>query len=280
MVDFYMRESASGFRNVRMIALFPQMIGRLALASALCSALSFAQAPSLFSPAQERSAKAVQVNGQVSVLKDNSPWALQPGDWVNLRQVIVTGSDGFAVFQINDGSTFEVYPNSRVIFRNNAGGWKDLLDLYLGRVKVHIQKFGGQPNPNRVTTPTAVISVRGTVFDVQIEDEDATTLVTVDEGQVAVRHSLLPPSEPKLLNAGEYVRVYKNQPLAQKHFDKGGALRRTMQAATDAYYNIMLRTPRGGGGSPTGSVPPGRPADTEATPPPPPPAAPPPPPPL
>jgi ferric-dicitrate binding protein FerR (iron transport regulator) len=257
------------------------MILRLAIASAMGMALSFAQAPSLFSPERERSAKVIQSSGQVSVLKDNAPWALQPGDWVNLRQVIVTGPDGFALFQVNDGSTFEVYPNSRVIFRNNAGGWKDLLDLYLGRVKVHIQKFGGQPNPNRVTTPTAVISVRGTVFDVQIEDEDATTLVTVDEGQVAVRHSLLPPSDPKLLNAGEYVRVYKNQPLAQKQFDKGGALRRTMQAATDAYYNIMLRMPRGGsspGGVPTGG---GRPADTEATPPPPPPpAAPPPPPPL
>lgn len=233
---------------------------------------SFAQAPSLFAPERERSAQVMQSSGQVSVLKDSTPWALQPGDWVNLRQVIVTGADGFAVFQVSDGSTFEVYPNSRVIFRNNAGGWKDLLDLYLGRVKVHIQKFGGQPNPNRVTTPTAVISVRGTVFDVQIEDGDATTLVTVDEGQVAVRHSLLPPSEPKLLNAGEYVRVYKNQPLAQKSFDKGGALRRTLQAATDAYYNIMLRVPRGGG-SPAGGVPAGggRPADTEATPPPPPP---------
>ncbi len=266
-----------------MVNSFSQMMIRLAVASAMCMVSSFAQAPALFSPERERSAKLLQSNGQVSVLKDSSPWALQPGDWVNLRQVIVTGPDGFALFQVSDGSTFEVYPNSRVIFRNNAGGWKDLLDLYLGRVKVHIQKFGGQPNPNRVTTPTAVISVRGTVFDVQIEDEEATTLVTVEEGQVAVRHSLLPPSEPKVLNAGEYVRVFKNQPLAQKNFDKGGALRRTMQTATDAYYNIMLRIPRGGG-SPTGGVPTGggRPGDTEATPPPPPPpptTAPPPPPP-
>ena len=255
-----------------MVHLISPMTIRLAALAGLYVAMSFAQAPSLFSPERERSAKVMQSSGQVSVLKDNSPWALQPGDWVNLRQVIVTGADGFAVFQVSDGSTFEVYPNSRVVFRNNAGGWKDLLDLYLGRVKVHIQKFGGQPNPNRVTTPTAVISVRGTIFDVQIEDEDATTLVTVDEGQVAVRHTLLPPSEPKLLNAGEYVRVYKNQPLAQKSFDKGGALRRTLQAATDAYYPVRRRMPRGGG-SPTGGVPTGggRPADTEATPPPPPP---------
>ena len=248
-----------------------QLIFRFTLASTLGVAVVYGQAPSLFPEERERSAKMMQMSGQVSVLKDNNPWTLKVGDWVNLRQAIVTGADGFALFQVNDGSTFEVYPNSRVIFRNNGGGWKDLLDLMLGRVKVHIQKFGGQPNPNRVTTPTAVISVRGTIFDVQIEDEDGTTLVTVDEGQVAVHHSLLPPSDSKVLNAGEYVRVYKNQPLAQKAVDKGGALKRAMQVATDAYYNVMMRMPRGGSSSTSVPGGGGRPADTEATPPPPPP---------
>src|SRR5262245_33523640 len=88
-------------------------------------------------------AKVVQLTGQVNVLKDSAPWALQAGDLVYVKQVIVTGSDGFALLQVSDGSTFEVYPNSKVTFRNNPSNWKDLLDLYLGRVKVHIQKFGG-----------------------------------------------------------------------------------------------------------------------------------------
>ena len=57
-----------------------------------------------------------------------------------------------------------------------------------GRVKVHIQKLGGQPNNNRVTTPTAVISVRGTIFDVSVEDGES-TLVAVEEGLVEVRHA-------------------------------------------------------------------------------------------
>ena len=94
------------------------------------------------------------------------------------------------IFQVSDGSTFEVYPNSRVVFRANPSNLKDLLDLLLGRVKVHIQKLGGQPNNNRVTTPTAVISVRGTVFDVTVEDQES-TLVAVEEGLVEVRHALL-----------------------------------------------------------------------------------------
>ena len=111
--------------------------------------------PFIFS--SDVAAKVTQLTGQVSVLKDSTPWALQVGSVVQVRQVILTGGDGFAIFQVSDGSTFEVYPNSRVVFRANPSNLKDLLDLVLGRVKVHIQKLGGQPNNNRVTTPTAVI---------------------------------------------------------------------------------------------------------------------------
>ena len=201
-------------------------------------------------------AKVVTLNGQVSILRDSSPWALNVGDSVQPAQTIVTGVDGYALLQVSDGSTFEVFPNSRVVFRDNPGNWKDLLEVFLGRVKIQIQKIGGQPNYNKVRTPTAVISVRGTIFDVSVEDEDATTLVVVDEGQVEVRHALL-PSGIKTLNAGEWIRVYKGQPLQAKNVDHGGVLRGAMRAAADALYEVMYRTSRipsspGGGGTATG----------------------------
>jgi hypothetical protein len=200
-------------------------------------------------------AKVVTLNGQVSILRDNSPWALNVGDSVQPRQIIVTGVDGYAQLQVSDGSTFEVFPNSRVVFRDNPGNWKDLLEVFLGRVKIQIQKIGGQPNYNKVRTPTAVISVRGTIFDVSVEDEDATTLVVVDEGQVEVRHALL-PSGTKTLNAGEWIRIYKGQPLTAKSIDHGNVIRGAMRAAAEALYEVMYRTSRipsssGGGGVPT-----------------------------
>src|ERR1700682_4653575 len=110
----------------------------------------------------EAAAKVISLNGQVSVLRDTTPWALNVGDEVQARQVIITGPDGFAKFQVSDGSTFEVYPNSNVVFRKNPGNWRDLIDVLVGRVKIHIQKWGGQPNPNKIFTPTAVISRGGT----------------------------------------------------------------------------------------------------------------------
>lgn len=257
----------------------------LALVAALYVCPAYAQLPNLFPEDKQYAAQVLQLTGQVSVLKGREPWALNVGDWVQKRQEIVTGANGYALFQVNDGSTFEVFANSHVVFRNNAGDWKDLLDLFLGRVKVHVQKFGGQPNPNRVTTPTAVISVRGTIFDVQIEDNDATTLVLVEEGLVSVRHALIPTGTPKMLSQGEYLRVYKTQPLAKSNFDKGNALKRALQVASDAASAAIYRMPRGGAGGGTTPAPGGGglPGDTAGSapppPPPPPPAAPPPPPP-
>lgn len=243
---------------------------RTVFVSALAVACAAQTPPSFLT---EKAAKVMSLTGQVSVLRDSSPWALQVGDWVHVRQIILSGSDGYAQFQVNDGSTFEVFPNSRLVFRNNPGNLRDLLDVLIGRVKVHIQKFGGQPNSNRVQTPTAVISVRGTIFDVTVEDDDATTLIYVEEGSVAVRHALIPSGEPKILNAGDYIRVYKNQPLAQKSFDKGSAVQHGLRAAADAIYTILYRMPRtggGGGGVPGGGAP-RAPGDTGVEPPPPPP---------
>jgi hypothetical protein len=254
--------------------------GTFALTAMLFVCPAFAQLPNLFPEEKQYSAQVLQLTGQVSVLKGREPWVLNVGDWVQKRQEIVTGATGYALFQVNDGSTFEVFANSHVVFRNNAGDWKDLIDLFLGRVKVHVQKFGGQPNPNRVTTPTAVISVRGTIFDVQIEDTDATTLVLVEEGLVAVRHALIPSSAPKLLSEGEYLRVYKTQPIAKSNFDKGNALKRALQTASDAASAAIYRMPRGGAGGGTTTTPVpgggGLPGDTGGSAPPPPPPPPPP----
>lgn len=224
-------------------------------------------------------AKAITVQGNVSLVRDAGLWAVNFGDSIQPKQVIVTGPDGYAAFKVSDGSTFEVFPNSRVTFRNNPGNWRDMVDVWLGRIRVHIEKLGGQPNPNKVHTPTAVISVRGTTFDVAVDDDDETTRVAVEEGLVAVEHRLMPrDGDPRLLGAGDELVVYRNSPLANsRRMDRG----RILQVLADAVWNIMTRTPRLPGGSGPSTTPPptsggGLPGDTGATPPPP---APPPPPP-
>jgi hypothetical protein len=238
--------------------------------------IASAQVPAFDLSPGSGAAKLVSFSGQISVLRDSNPWALNLGDIVQPQQVIVTGPDGYGVFQVSDGSKFEVFPKSRVVFRENRGDWKEFLEIWLGKVRVQIEHPGGLPNNNKVRTPSAVISVRGTVFDVEVEDEDGTTLVLDEEGQVEVRH-LLKAGDPRVLNPGDFIRIYKNEPIARKLIDKGGALQRAARAASDAFYQAALNSAHNAATiARTASSASGAPADTKNGNPPPPPPPPPP----
>lgn len=169
------------------------------------------------------------------------------------QQTIVTGADGYAIFKIADGSTFNVYPNSRAVFRANPSDWKDMVDLYLGKIKVKIEHFGSVPNHNTVRTPTAVIAVRGTIFDVNVEDSDDTTLVLCEEGRVEVSH-ILQPGKSRMLEQGEWVRVFRNQPLAKQSVDRGMVMQRAVRAASDALNEVLLRRAGTASNGPTGAT--------------------------
>ena len=228
-------------------------------------------------------AKVIDLRGQVSVLKDGYPEALFLGKEVRPHGIIVTGPDGFAQFRIADGSTFQVFPNAKVVFRDNYPSLMDMVQVWLGRIRVQIDHRLG-PNPNRVSTPTAVISVRGTVFDVDVEDADHTTLVVVEEGTVDVRHLLRPSSIT--LNANEWVRVFADQPIAHV-IDRGPFVQEFLRRVKAALYDAVMTHPGGGNGGPVaggpasggaqgdqgknkGSGAPGAPPAPPGTPPPPP----------
>jgi hypothetical protein len=188
-------------------------------------------------------ATVIEMQGQVSVLRGGQV-ALFQNSTVAAKEEILTGPDGHAVFRISDGSTFEVFPKSHVIFQ---GQWtiEDMLQLFLGKIRVQIEHRNG-PNHKKVSTPTAVISVRGTVFDVSVEDDDGTTLVSVEEGQVEVRH-LLQPGPTKTLNQNESYRIFPNQPIA-----KVGGTSPGIEILWDRLKGIAAGVPLPGGG---GSVP-------------------------
>jgi len=232
--------------------------------------------------APEGAATITSMTGRVDVMRDSIPYVLNSGDWVKPGQMVVTGPDGWALFKLPDGSTFEVFANAHVVFRASPGNWTDLLDVLLGKIVVHIQKLNGQPNHNRVRTPTAVISVRGTIFDVNVEDDGDTTFVMVEEGLVYVEHVLLRTGKGIPLAPGQSIRVYKNVPLAQSNIDKGTVMQEVARGLARALYEVMLGRQRGGsaGSSIPTSTGGGSVGDTKApTPPPPPPPGPPPPPP-
>jgi hypothetical protein len=219
-------------------------------------------------------AQVVEAQGQVSLWRDNQEWALFPGNLVQLGQTIITGPDGFATLEVSDGSSFLVYPDSKVVFRKNPGSLRDLIDVFLGRVKIHINRLGGEPNPTRVYTPTAVISVRGTTFEVSVDESEVTTVFVV-EGTVGVRHQLLPSGKETVLEAGQSLVVDPLVPLAKAGVDGAGIANTAedvVRVAASLWRRIGQRSPGGtpsasGGGAP----PPSLPTDDKSPDPPPPP---------
>ena len=230
------------------------------------------------SDAGNYAARVVTLTGQVSVMKDFQPWALSAGDSIQVTQRIVTGADGHALLQVSDGSTIEVYPNSTFVFRQNPGSWRDLIDVFLGKVRVHIEHLGTTPNPNRVLTPVAVISVRGTTFDITVDDDDEATTVEVEDGTVEVRHALL-SGNAAVLSSGAVYRVYRDEPIAQG-MDKGNAAKQALRIVVNVIAIVgrssgpgKITLPGGGGGNVGIGDSGGKTPPTAPPPPPPPPSA-------
>jgi hypothetical protein len=89
--------------------------------------------------------------------------------------------------------------------------------------------------------------VRGTTFDISVDEDDETTLVEVEEGVVEVQHALLPRGNPKVLTTGESLHVYRNEPIASNHIDKGEFVKRSVRMIVDALSTYESRIPRGVG---------------------------------
>jgi hypothetical protein len=112
-----------------------------------------------------------------------------------------------------------VSENSKLVVEDFwSGNLRSLMNLMVGKVRFYVQRLGGRPNPYRVTTPTALIAVRGTTFEVTV-DEAQIAEVRCLEGRVAVETVGLPNREV-ILEAGRKTLVrpgeYPLQPVANE----------------------------------------------------------------
>src|SRR4029077_3554693 len=92
---------------------------------------------------------------------------------------------GSVLLDLQDGSQILVKPNSHVVLKaptQEKGYW---LELLLGKINAKIQKRLGNTPSFRMGTPTAVITVRGTRFSVEVDKKERTQ-VEVFEGLVEV----------------------------------------------------------------------------------------------
>jgi FecR protein len=121
-----------------------------------------------------------------------------------------TGAGGSIILSVPDGSYMVVSENSRVVIEDFwSGNFKSIMNLMLGQVRFYIQRFGGRPNPYAVRTPTALIAVRGTTFDVIVDDAQTAEVrcldgrVTVESIGVSDREVILEAGYKTLVRPGE-----------------------------------------------------------------------------
>jgi hypothetical protein len=120
-------------------------------------------------------------------------------------ETTVSTDDGRLLLKLGDGSDILVRPHTRLVLKQpETSGWK-YFQMMIGRIRTSIQKrFGGAP-AFQIGTPSAVISVRGTKFEVEV-DRRGYTEVDVDEGVVELE-SLNGLGESVMITAGFSSRV-------------------------------------------------------------------------
>jgi hypothetical protein len=144
------------------------------------------------------------VSSQAFVAMPASAQLMQVGDQVR------TGPGSTVMLELPDGSYMVVSENSTLQIQEFWGSnVRGLVNLMLGKVRFYIQRIGGRPNPYSVDTPTALIAVRGTIFEVTVDAAQYTEVECL-EGRVAVETLGLPDREV-ILEAGRKTLVRSGQ---------------------------------------------------------------------
>ena len=98
----------------------------------------------------------------------------------------INTEDGRILLRLADGSDLLVRSNTRLVLKQpETNGWR-YVQVLVGRVRAEIQKRLGTNPGFQIGTPSAVISVRGTAFDVEV-NRAGLTEVDVREGVVQLQ---------------------------------------------------------------------------------------------
>ena len=128
---------------------------------------------------------------------------------------------GSLLLSLEDGSQVLVKPHSRVILKAPQQSQGNFLQLFIGNIMAKVQKRLSNAPSFRMGTPTAVITVRGTRFSVEVTKKNK-TIVQVYEGLVEVVGLGMPSSPPILIKPGFYTQVENDRPPQSPREMQGG----------------------------------------------------------
>lgn len=180
----------------------------------LIMAVVFVLAAAQTSPPQQAvlpvgSAVVTEVKGEVVFTSaQGAPVIAQRGSTLTAESKIETAK-GSVLLELQDGSQILVKAHSNVVLKAPNEGKGFSLELFIGQIIVKVQKRMGETPSFRMGTPSAVITVRGTRFLVEV-NKKYKTYVDVFEGLVEVE-GLMPSSPHILIKPGFSSRVDRDR---------------------------------------------------------------------
>lgn len=172
----------------------------MVLSLAAAPAASASQTASPASTIPTASASVAEIKGKVQIeLPGKAPSNPSLGEALPAETAITT-ANGSILLRLEDGSEILVHSNTHVVLKQPAPTALQRLQLLLGKIKAEIQKRTGGSPPFQIGTPSAVITVRGTRFEVRVDKHKATR-VDVEEGAVEME-SLKGIGKPVQVKAG------------------------------------------------------------------------------
>ncbi len=183
----------------------------------LCGAIAQTPAPTALSVG---SATIAELKGGVSFHSAQGDAVAAQRGTVLAPESKIDTTKGSVLLDLQDGSQVLVKSNSHVVLKapnQDKGYW---LELLLGKINAKIQKRLGNTPSFRMGTPTAVITVRGTRFSVEVNKKRKTS-VEVYEGMVEVGGYGQGP--PVMLRPGFSTGVQQDRnPELPRGFDNRG----------------------------------------------------------
>ena len=195
VVDLYQR--ASFKENLSRVGQWFQgsLIGakRIVIPVALVAIVAGIGVPSLISPSSILASGCTLsiYSGSVEILPPGQEGSLPGADGMTLDvgTRIKTAPDSQALITFFDGSMLKLEPQTDIeiesLVSDDSQNINIIIKQWMGKTWSRVVKMADQDSYYEIQTPSAAAIVRGTIFMVEVEDADATTVATT-EGLVSV----------------------------------------------------------------------------------------------
>jgi hypothetical protein len=172
------------------------------------------------------SAVVAEFKGDVTLHSPQGDVLTPAASLVLAPESVIETVKGSILLNLQDNSQILIKSNSHVVLKLPTEGRGDYLELLIGKLIAKIQKRLGNAPSFRMGTPTAVITVRGTRFSVEVNKKHKTS-VEVYEGVVEVA-GFMQGARAVLLRPGFHTGVAENrgpdEPREMFGDDHGGAI--------------------------------------------------------